>query len=322
MEDHRTCSRFVRAVRVALLLALVAFSGVFSNAQARKRIAILSFDDRSVQTQSMGIGQRVTDELISTLAGTGSFEIIDREYLRKILAEQTQGYGDRFSADGAAKLGKLANADILILGQIDAFSANVTTENQTSMLGSKVVQNGVVSLRGTARVIQVETGTIILAPSVSSEQKAVLGQSSNTSGAMVRGFSIPGSSKAQNNQTSLPKLVDLAVHDIATQLSAKISTSTIGMQAAPAPPKFVGIEDGMIVVNKGQKAGIKVGDKFSVVRPTDTGMKDPDTGQAIIRKKKQCVLTITVVEDTISSGKCDGDGVPQAGDEFAPVPNQ
>lgn len=310
------------SVRVAFVFALIAFTCAFSHAQARKRIAILSFDDRSVQTQSMGIGQRVTDELISALAGTGSFEIIDREYLRKILAEQTQGYGDRFSSDGAAKLGKLANADILILGQIDSFSANIATENQTSMLGSKVVQNGVVELRGTARVIQVETGTIMLAPSVSSEQKAVLGQSSNSAGGMVHGFSIPGSSKAQNNQTSLPKLVDQAVHDLASQLSAKISTSAVGMHVAQAQPKFVGIEDGLIVVNKGQKAGIKVGDKFNVVRPTDTGMKDPDTGQVIIRKKKQCVLTITIVEDTISSGKCDGDGVPQSGDEFASAQNQ
>ncbi len=322
MEDRRMFSHYARAISVALLLMLVTFSGIFSNAQSRKRIAILGFDDRSVQTQSMGIGQRVTDELISALTETGSFEVIDREYLRKILAEQTQGYGDRFSADGAAKLGKLANADILILGQIDAFSANITTDNQSSILGSKLVQNGVVELRGTARVIQVETGTIIVAPSVSSEQKAVLAQSSNSSGAMVRGFSIPSSSKAQSNQTSLPKLVDLAVHDIATQLSAKISTSAIGIKVAPAQPKFVGIEDGLIVVNKGQIAGIKVGDKFSVVRPTDTGMKDPDTGQIIIRKKKQCVLTITVIEDTISSGKCDGVGIPQAGDEFAPVTNQ
>jgi len=309
------------SARSTLLFALIGFALASSNAQARKRIAVLGFDDRSVQTQNMGIGQRVSDELISALAGSGSFEIIDREYLNKVAAEQTQGYGDRFSPEGAAKLGKLANADVLIIGQIDAFSANVAMENQTTALGTKTVQNGVVELRGTARVIQVETGTIMLAPSVTTEQKAVLGQSSTTSGGALGRFSLPGSSKNQNNQSSLPKLVDDAVHDVANQLSAKISTSALAMKAAPPVPKFVGIEDGLIVVNKGQNAGIKVGDRFNVVRPTDTGMKDPDTGQTIIRKKKQCVLTITVVEDTISSGKCDGDGVPQAGDEFSPAPN-
>jgi curli biogenesis system outer membrane secretion channel CsgG len=308
--------------RIAILFILIPFTCVCANAQARKRVAILRFDDRSVQTQNMGIGQRVTDELISALAGTGSFEIIDREYLNKVLAEQTQGYGDRFSTEGAAKLGKLANADVLIIGQIDAFSATVTTGNQTSILGSKAVQNGVVGLRGTARVIQVETGTIILAPSVSSEQKAVLAESNTTPGTMVRGLSLPGSSKNQNNQSSLPKLVDQAVHDVATQLSTKISTSAIAMRAAPAVPKFVGIEDGLVVVNKGQNAGIKVGDKFNVARPTDSGLKDPDTGQAIIRKKKQCILTISVVEDAISSGKCEGEGVPQAGDEFTRASSQ
>jgi len=322
------------SVRVVLLCALITLTCVFSNAQARKRIVIIGFDDRSVQTpyptmqaQNTKIGQRITDELISVLSGTGSFEIIDQEHLNTVLAQQTQGYGDRFSTEGAAKLGKLANANVLIVGRIDAFSVNATTDNQTSMLGSKKVQNGIVELRVTARVIQVETGTIILAPSVSSEQKAVLEQSTSTSGVApmrLGRLSLPGGSggsQNQNSQTTLPKLVDLAVHDVATQLSAKISTSAIAMHAAPAVPKFVGIEGGLIVVNKGQNAGIKAGDKFNVARPTDSGMKDPDTGQAIIRKKKQCVLTITVVEDSISSGKCDGEGIPQAGDEFTPVLN-
>jgi curli biogenesis system outer membrane secretion channel CsgG len=304
------------------LFSLIVFSGFYSNAQTRKRIAILGFDDRSVQTRNMGIGQRVTDELISALAGTGSFDIIDREYLNKVLSEQSQGYGDRFSTEGAAKLGKLANADILIIGQVDAFTANVTTENQTSMFGSKAVQTGSVELRGTARIIRVESGTIILAPAFSSEQKAVLAESNSTAGTSVRGFSLPGSSKTQNSQGSLPKLVDQAVHDAATQLASKISTSSIATLATPSLPKFVGLEDGLIVVNKGQNAGIKVGDKFNVSRPTDTGMKDPDTGQAIIRKKSQCILTITVVEDSISSGKCDGVGIPQSGDEFTPAPNK
>ncbi len=321
--------------RVVFLFALIAFTCVFSNAQARKRVVIIGFDDRSVQTpytamqaQNTKIGQRITDELISVLSGTGSFEIIDQEHLNTVLAQQTQGYGDRFSTEGAAKLGKLANANVLIVGRVDAFSANSATDNQTSMLGSKAVQNGIVELRVTARVIQVETGTIVLAPSVSSEQKAVLAQSTSASGAAplrLGRLSVPGnsgSSQTKNSQTTLPKLVDLAVHDVATQLSAKLSTSAIAVQVAPAGPKFVGIEDGLVVINKGQNAGVKVGDKLTVARPTDTGMKDPDTRQAIIRKKQQCVLTITLVEEGISSGKCDGAGVPQAGDEFTRAPNQ
>jgi len=307
------------SARVVFLVALVAFSSAVSKAQAPKRIAVIPFDDRTVQTTNMRIGQRVTDELISALAATNSFQIIDREYINKILSEQSQGYGDRFSAEGAAKLGKLANADLLIIGQIDSFSADVKVDSETSFLGTKAVQNGVVELRGTARIIRVETGTIILAPSVSSEQTAVLAQSNSSSGTLLHGFSLPASSRSQANQSTLPKLVDEAIHDVATQLSAKIAASAIAMRAPPALPKFVGIEDGMIVVNKGQIAGIKVGDKFDVVRPTDSGMKDPDTGLAIIRKKKQCVLTITVVEDAISSGRCDGAGVPQAGDDFTPT---
>jgi hypothetical protein len=124
----------------------------------------------------------------------------------------------------------------------------------------------------------------------------------------------------------MAQLVDRAINEVtaqlATKISAQISATAISMQSVPVAPKFVGIEDGLVVVNKGLNAGVKVGDTFIVSRSTDIGFKDPDTGKPILRKKQQCALTITVVEDAISSGKCDGPGVPKAGDEFTPAPKQ
>jgi hypothetical protein len=118
------------------------------------------------------------------------------------------------------------------------------------------------------------------------------------------------------------KDIDKAVDDVTTQLSQKVSSSIASLQVSPAAPiipKFVGIEDGLVVINKGHNAGIKVGDRFAIVRPTDTGLQDPDTNQPIIRKKKLCTMTVTVVEDTISSGTCDGSTPPQKGDEIQPA---
>lgn len=119
----------------------------------------------------------------------------------------------------------------------------------------------------------------------------------------------------------LERSTDKAVDDVTIQLSQKVSSSIASLQASPTSvsiPKFVGIEDGLVVINKGHKTGIKVGDRFSIVRPTDTGLQDPDTNQPIVRKKKLCTMTVTVVEDTISSGTCDGSTPPQKGDEIQP----
>jgi curli biogenesis system outer membrane secretion channel CsgG len=310
----------MKRLAAVFLLLIVSLPCNYSNAQAKKRVAILGFDESAVRTQNHQIGQRVNDQLISQLAGSGNYEIIDREYLQRIEQEQNLGYGGRFDTAGAAKLGKLANANLLIIGQVDDFSATTATENKQGFTGTKIIQNGDVTLRVTARIIQVDTAAILQAPSAQSEQKGVLSQSTYGQSGII-GMAA-NAHAAPANTSSIDKLIDQAVSDVSTQLAAKISATALAMPATVVIPKFVGIEEGLVVVNKGQNAGLKVGDQFEVSRLTDTGMKDPDTGQPIVHKKKLCLFTISEVEDSISSGKCDGTETPQAGDIFIPVAKQ
>jgi curli biogenesis system outer membrane secretion channel CsgG len=310
----------MKRLPAAFLLLIVSLPCNCSNAQARKRVAILGFDESAVRARNHQIGQRVTDQLISQLAGSGNYEIIDREYLQRIEQEQNLGYGSRFDTAGAAKLGKLANANLLIIGQVDDFSATAATENKQGFTGTKVIQNGDVTLRVTARIIQVDTAAILQAPSAQSEQKGVLSQSTYGQSGII-GMAA-NAHAAPANTSSIDKLIDQAVSDVSTQLAAKISATALAMPATVVIPKFVGIEEGLVVVNKGQNAGLKVGDQFQVSRLTDTGMKDPDTGQPIVHKRKLCLFIISEVEDSISSGKCDGTETPQAGDIFIPVAKQ
>jgi hypothetical protein len=306
-----------RAMWILTALMLVS-TAIPSSAQARKRVVILPFDDRSAQYGAGGqVGSRISDELISKLSAMGTFEIIDQEHLNAVIQAQNQGYSDRFSATGAAKLGKLVNADVLIFGHVDSLSAESKMENKGNVLAQKQVQTGVVNINVTARVIAVETGTIITAPSASSEQSVVL--STHTSSSLpIVGVAATPSAPVYGN-TWEAKQIEKAIDDVTTQISQKVSGTISSLQiaaAAPTLPKFVGMEDGLVVINKGQTAGIKVGQQFNVVRPTDSGLRDPDTNEPIIRKKKLCTMTITTVEEKISSGKCDGDAVPQKGDEI------
>jgi curli biogenesis system outer membrane secretion channel CsgG len=301
------------------------FAPVLSVAQARKRVVIVPFDDRTAsQGMMLGnahVGPRISDELISRLTAMGTFEIIDQEHLNAVIKVQNQGYGDRFSQSGAVKLGKLLNADVLIFGQVDSISATSKMENKGNVFAQKQVQTGIVDLTVTARVIAVETGTIITAPSASSEQNEVLSTRSSSSLPIIGPAASNNAARVYGMEWA-SKQVDKAIDDVTIQLSQKVSSSIVSLQVspvAPSIPKFVGIEDGLIVINKGHSAGIKVGDKFSIVRPTDTGLQDPDTNQPIIRKKKLCTMTATIVEDTISSGTCDGSTRPQKGDEILPA---
>jgi curli biogenesis system outer membrane secretion channel CsgG len=304
----------------ALFLAFLSLACLVSQAQTKKKIAVFPFDDRTAANHTMNIGTKVSDALISKLAGTGDFEIVDREYLNRLMAEKNLKFDPDFNPAGAAKTGLLGVVDIVVVGQIDSFNANVTSSQTNYFVATKSKQTGVTGLKVTARLISVERGTILSAPSATSELTGLLAQSTSTD--LVQG--VGSGSKTANTHSALAKLVDQTVDAVSTDLSAKLSAGAraeVVAHSAPSSPKFVGIEDGLIVINKGTGAGIKVGQKFNVTRPTDTGMKDPDTGQAIIRKKKVCSLVISVVEDAISSGSCDG-GLPVKGDEIAPVVGQ
>jgi len=207
----------------------------------------------------------------------------------------------------------LGVVDILIVGQIDSFNANVTSSQTGFYVGTRIKQTGVTNLKVTARLISIEKGTILSAPSASASETGVLSQSTTVQG-------MGNGAGTANDGSALGRLVDETVDAVSADLSGKISVVAQAEAAAhtlPSIPKFVGIENGLTVINRGTNAGIMVGDRFSVVRPTTTGLVDPDTNQPIIRKKLLCTLVISIVEDNISSGSCDG-GVPAKGDEIAP----
>lgn len=305
-------------------LPLLLLVSMHSIAQARKRVVIVPFADSDTSRGMMygsRVGPRISDQLISKLTALGKFEIIDQEHLNAVIQMQNQGYGDRFSQSSAVRLGKLLNADVLIFGQVDSISATTKTENKGNVFVQKQVETGVVNLTVTARVIAVETGAIMAAPSASSEQTEVLSQRSSSSLPII-GIANGTPTIPDYTMQWASKQVDKAIDDVSIQLSTKVSSSIVSLQVspvAPSIPKFVGMEDGLVVINKGRNAGIKVGDRFSIVRPTDTGLQDPDSNQPIIRKKKLCTMTVTIVEDTISSGTCDGSAPPQKGDEIQPA---
>ena len=105
----------------ASLTALALLSGVLavpSNAQTapkrRPRIAVLDFDYATVQTSSsaffgtnIDVGKGIADLLVTGLVKDGSYSIIERKALDRIMAEQNFSNSNRADPTSAAKLGKL-----------------------------------------------------------------------------------------------------------------------------------------------------------------------------------------------------------------------
>ena len=303
--------------RLAVVVALCLFiSPVIAQTGRQKRITVMPFKDRTGSGARMNISEKVADAILAKLAETGQFIVVERESLASLQSEKNLKFDADFNPANAPKSGLLAVCDIVITGQIDEFSANQDSTTSGVYIQKRTQVNGSTALKINARVTSVETGQILASPSARAEKQAILGKSSS----LTIVPNVDSSSRTANSDAALIKLVDAAVEEVADEVAKKIAAApAINVAAPPVLPKFVGVESGLVVINKGTQNGIKIGDSFDVVRPTDTGLEDPDKpGQHIIRRKKLCTLVISSLEEGISEGKCDG-ATPQKGDEIRAV---
>ena len=119
-----------RRFLTTLALALAAVAGIAdqpANAQAagarKPRIAVMDFDYGTVRSYAsayfgsdIDVGKGITDLLIANLVKNGTYSIIERAALDKLMAEQIFSNSQRADASSAARLGKLLGVDAIIVG--------------------------------------------------------------------------------------------------------------------------------------------------------------------------------------------------------------
>ena len=262
----------------ALLLALIA--GVAerpANAQnaapRRPRIAVLDFDYATVHSYSAAIfgsdvdvGKGIADLLVTDLVKDGTFSIIERKALDKLMTEQNFSNSNRADPTSAAKLGKLLGVDAILIGSITEFG----NETKKTGLGGAGGNWGGFGLGGLshsnskanvgidARLVNVDTGEILAV----AEGK---GQSSRSSTSMLggggswHGFGGGnadfGSSDFQNTiiGEATKQAVDKLVVDLVSD-SSRVAVRTITVEGLVAA-----VDGGQIILNVGARAGVKVG---------------------------------------------------------------
>ena len=94
----------------------------------KKRIAIFDFDYATVQTSSQAvfgtnvdIGRGISDLLVRDLVKDGTYSVIERQAMSKILGEQNFSDSDRANPNSAAKIGKILGVDAIVVGSITQF---------------------------------------------------------------------------------------------------------------------------------------------------------------------------------------------------------
>jgi TolB-like protein len=113
--------RRIGAVGLILLLGLF-FAGLFpaeSPAASKTRVAVIDFEQKAFQEfQGKQIGEIVAEWLITSLANTGRFEVVERAQLQKVLKEQQLGISGVINQETAAKMGELLGVKVIVSGSV------------------------------------------------------------------------------------------------------------------------------------------------------------------------------------------------------------
>jgi curli biogenesis system outer membrane secretion channel CsgG len=299
----------------------------------KKRVAVFDFDYATVQTYSaaafgsnVDVGRGIADLTVKYLVQDGTYSVIDRKAMDKILAEQNFSNSDRANPTSAAKLGKLLGVDAIIVGSVTQFGNDTKNTNVGGGgggwggfgVGGFGHKKSKAIVAVDSRIINIDTAEIMAVAEgkgeSSRESTSLLGGGSNWHG--WGGGNVDfGSSDFQ--QTIIGEAVNAAVKQMSGELIAdnsKIETRTVMVEGLVAA-----VDGGQVVLNVGAKAGLKKGDRLNVERVTRE-IKDPATGQVIRRMTSQVgVISLTDVDDISAVGTpVSGSGF-KVGDEVKTV---
>ena len=109
--------RLTGIARFALMLVIGLVSAGLTNvAAAKDTLAVLYFESSEMNPELSGLKVGLAQMLITDLAGSGDFTVVEREQLQAILDEQKLGHEGITEPGTAAKIGKLLGAQKMLMG--------------------------------------------------------------------------------------------------------------------------------------------------------------------------------------------------------------
>ena len=308
----------IRIIGAALAFLLVATAAPAQEQKAprKKRVAILDFDYGTVRSgvaalfgTDVDVGRGIGDLLVKHLVQDGTYSVIERKMLDKILAEQNFSNSDRANPTSAAQLGKILGVDAIIVGTITQFGGQ--TDNKSVGGGgggwggfglggiSRKKTKAIVTID--ARVIDIDTAEILAVADGKGESKrestSLLGAGAGRGG---WGAGAVDFSSSGFQETIIGEAVKMAGEGrrkglIESNRRLKVRTVIVeGLVAA--------VEGDLVILNVGASSGVKSGDQLSVERVTRE-IKDPASGK-VLRKMTSKLGVVEVTDVDAGSSVC------------------
>lgn len=239
---------------VAGCLLVLAAAGA-AEAQDRTRVAVLDFEN-ATSNRIFGdkLGEAAADELTTQLVKSGAFTVIERRQIAAILEEQRAGMSGAIDPATAAAIGKVLGAQFILLGSITQFSV----DEKSGGIGRLGIAASYSEAESRLDVRVVNTTTAEIAAVAEGSGRKRFG------GAAFKDVRLERDFDAGLAQEALRPAVENAVRTLVegrAQLAAAAPVVALG--------SVVGDRDGSIYIDRGQNAGMQVGQRLDVVRVID-----------------------------------------------------
>ena len=175
---------FALVLLLNLCFSIICFAGI----RDYPSIAVLNFENKSSVPNNLTFDDVsiVTDFMIEELVNCGRFNVMERQQLKAITDEHYLNMTGLVDTTTAAEIGRLAGVQYLVYGSVTNLSTKESTAGyQNSVHGGLENNQHIVNANINVRVIDVETGRIVLASrgkgaSTSTDTKAYLDRRKET----------------------------------------------------------------------------------------------------------------------------------------------
>ncbi len=275
----------------------------------KRRMAILDFENLSDWGGSK-FGSAISDQLISLLARSNRYTLIERSQIERILHEQALGQSGVTSEQTAPEVGRLLGVEALVFGRILLASESTEQEriDHEKKKWSLKLKTTIGRIRLAYKIVDTTTGEILLANDITeSEMRPSFGLKTKT---------IDLENWADFDDTVLGMAVRKAVNRMAEEIVAYVS------RIAWAGTVVQCKGDSVVYFTPGRNAGIQLAQLFEIygrspIQPDSLA----DSYLANVPQLKARIKVVGFIGDRVARAQVvDGANI-QRGDSVKPVQN-
>ena len=301
-------------VMVLLFLVLSAFG---ADPTEKKRVALFDFEFGAVHrwwSWDWDIGKDIADMVVTNLVRDGTYSVVERKQLDRILAEQNSQVSDRVNPATAARIGKILGVNAIVIGTITQFGFETKNIGAGGFgrrfgLGKIGKKKSKATVVVDARLVDTQTAEILaVASGKGMSQRGgmeLLGQGSGGGGNVDM-------NTGNFQETIIGEATRQAVDEITRQLVAQVES--VNFTIIEINGIVADVVDNILILNVGSNHGVREGDSLSIERILRE-VKDPSTGEVIrVLTKAIGTAQVTSADERSSIAEFSGIGQPQVGD--------